>query len=82
MVLVLLGVGYYMTARISGEEIQYKTMGASRGSIRSVIQATGLLEPLDKSIRINNVPFTVVGMFASKGKIPRAITRMILCWYL
>ncbi|MDF2570428.1 MAG: multidrug transporter substrate-binding protein [Sporomusa sp.] len=68
MVLVLLGVGYYMTARISGEEIQYKTMGASRGSIRSVIQATGLLEPLDKSIRINNVPFTVVGMFASKGQ--------------
>ncbi len=25
-------------------------------------------EPLDKSIRINNVPFTVVGVFASKGQ--------------
>jgi len=25
-------------------------------------------EPLDKSIRINNVPFTIVGVFASKGQ--------------
>ncbi len=47
LVLVLLGVGYYVTARISGEEIQYKTMGASRGSIRSVIQATGLLDAVE-----------------------------------
>lgn len=47
LVLVLLGGGYYMTARFSGEEIQYKTVNASRGSIRSVIQATGLLDAVE-----------------------------------
>lgn len=47
LAVVLLGGGYFMTTRTSGEEIQYKTMGASRGSIRSVIQATGLLDAVE-----------------------------------
>lgn len=47
LVVILLGGGYFMITRTSGEEIQYKTMVASRGSIRSVIQATGLLDAVE-----------------------------------
>ncbi len=47
LAVILLGGGYFLTVRISGEEIQYKTAGASRGSIRSVIQATGLLDAVE-----------------------------------
>ncbi len=47
LAVVLLGGGYFITTKTSGEEIQYKTLAASRGSIRSVIQATGLLDAVE-----------------------------------
>jgi len=48
LVPLLLGLCYYIATLSTGQEIQYRTVPAMRGSIRAVIQATGTLEPVEK----------------------------------
>lgn len=47
LAVILAGIGYVLTTGSGGEEIHYKTAEAHRGSIRSVIQATGSLDAVE-----------------------------------